>query len=358
MPANTRDTVRSLSDCINIATRSVHSKLNKLVIFRLPLALPPQADDASQYVSGLLHVAPIYIAFESLWKKMLDLPEPVADFNKEENTHACTACDPTAPQPKTQFLRSSSDASPVASIRIRSLLANLHFEGLQRSQALQKDITSLTRWSSRTLAEQLNGAAESPVLSDFLNHIKNSVETSPHVLLAYAWVLYMALFSGGRFIRASLEDIYPEFWVPASAQQQTTATLTVPNGADTSDVSIRPLNFFRFDTLEDGEDLKLAFKKRLVESESVLTGPERDDIVQEARCIFDFMVRLVGELDDICGTDEEAAESRLLSLRSRDSVVVEKERRQQFAETARKVAEEAKIERGLRDGGEGHVKFR
>ena len=33
------------------------------------------------------------------------------------------------------------------------------------------------------------------------------------MLLAYAWVLYMALFSGGRFIRATLESAGTDgFW--------------------------------------------------------------------------------------------------------------------------------------------------
>ncbi|KAI0459812.1 heme oxygenase-like protein [Xylaria acuta] len=345
MPSKTGDAARSLSNSINAATRPTHTKLNKLVISRLRSALPPQADDASQYVSGLLHVAPIYIAFESLWRTILESPEV---RNTDEEGPAGTVVDPAGLQPDD-----SSDVhrQPVVSARIHSLLAKLYFEGLQRSQALQRDLISLTGWSGRTLAEQLNHASESPVLSDFLNHTRKSVEKSPHVLVAYAWVLYMALFSGGRFIRASLENIYPEFWIPASAQQPTPASFT-----SATNTGSLPLNFFRFDTPVDGEDLKLEFKQRLLDSEGVITESEREEIVQEARCIFDYMIRLVGELDDICGTDKEAAEARLLSLRSRDSVVVENERRQHYAETRRKVASEVEIQPIL-ESREGHVKF-
>ncbi|KAI1192008.1 hypothetical protein F5B17DRAFT_426036 [Nemania serpens] len=348
MSSMSSDATPSLADSINAATRLVHTKLNKLVISRLRLALPPQADDASQYVSGLLHVAPIYITFESLWRAALEPLVPSEAHSSDGHGSARNTADPARRQPDCD----DTHRHVVVSARIRPLLVNLYFEGLQRSQALRKDLVSLTCWSGPTLAEQLNHASESPVLSEFLIHIRNCVGNAPHTLLAYAWVLYMALFSGGRFIQASLEDIYPAFWIPASAQRPTPATL-----ASVAFTETQPLNFFRFDTPEDGEDLKLEFKKRLLDSEGVLTGPEREEIIQEARRIFDYMMRLVGELDDICSTDKEAAEARLLSLRSRDSVVVENERRQHSTGTARKVTPKAETERGLKKGREGHVKF-
>ncbi|KAI1753443.1 heme oxygenase-like protein [Xylaria castorea] len=334
MPSKSRDTTRSLSNSINAATRPAHTKLNKLVISRLRLALPPLADDASQYVSGLLHVTPVYMGFESLWRAILE----------SSGVH----------NPDEEGPSDSSDAhrQSVISARTHSLLASLRFEGLQRSQALRKDLISLTGWSSRTLTEQLNHASESPVLGNFLNHTRNSVEKSPHVLLAYAWVLYMALFSGGRFIRASLENIYPAFWIPASAQQPTSTTFPSAAGA-----GALPLDFFRFDTPVDGEDLKLEFKQRLLDAEGLITESEREDIIQEAGCIFDYMIRLVGELDDVCGTDKEAAEARLLSLRSRDSVVVENERRQHFAEARRRLAPDVEMKPIVNENRDGRVKF-
>ncbi|KAI1155700.1 hypothetical protein F4825DRAFT_8571 [Nemania diffusa] len=351
MPSKTGDDIRPLSVSINIATRSVHTKLNKLVISRLQLALPPQADDASQYVSGLLHVAPIYITFESLWRAALESEslEPSGAHNSDKGDSNGTTCDlAEAPLDDDSGARRQLPVNA----RIQPLLANLYFEGLQRSQALKNDLISLTHWSSRTLAEQLNDASESPVLSEFLAHTRDTVGKSPHTLLAYAWVLYMALFSGGRFIRASLEVIYPAFWVPASAQRPAPATLANATSAET-----QPLSFFRFDTPEDGEDLKLEFKNRLHDAEGALTEPERQDIVQEARCIFEYMIRIIGELDEICAKDKDGAESRLLSLRSRDSVVVENERRLHSTEIALKAPAKAEAEQSLREGGEGHVKF-
>ncbi|KAI1422140.1 hypothetical protein F5Y12DRAFT_645884 [Xylaria sp. FL1777] len=337
MSSKIENSVRPLSDSINAATRPIHIKLNKLVVSRLPLALPPQADDASQYVSGLLHITPIYIAFESLWGEILNLSEPLEADHSAKDSPPETACEPAGVQPAD---RPNAHCRPIIDTRIEALLTNLYFEGLQRSQALRQDLISLTGWSDLTLSEQLNNASKSPVLNDFLAHIEISVGKSPHVLLAYAWVLYMALFSGGRFIRASLETIYPAFWIPASAQQPTPAAL-----ADSTMTGVQPLSFFRFDTHEDGDNLKREFKKRLLESEHCLTTPEREEVVEEARCIFEYMIQLVGELDDICGTDKEAAEARLLSLRSRDSLVVQKERRQQLAESARNTTAQTAAER-------------
>ncbi|KAI1367527.1 hypothetical protein F5Y08DRAFT_298177 [Xylaria arbuscula] len=334
MSSKNGDPSRTLSDSINAATRSVHTRLNKLVVSRLPLAQPPHADDASQYVSGLLHIAPIYMAFETQWRKILRLPEPLEAHHPEKDSPTDSSGEPREVRPEEP----SNDRSQSAvDIRIEKLLKSVYFEGLQRSRPLQQDLVFLTGWSDRTLSEQLDNASKSPVLGEFLAHIEKSVQQHPHVLLAYAWVLYMALFSGGRFIRASLENIYPAFWVPASAHQPTPTKLaSFPQEYEL------PLSFFRFKTHEDGEDLKREFKKRLLESETYLTTPERDEIVEEARRIFEFMIRIVDELDDICGTNREAAEARLLSLRSRDSLVVQRERKQQIA---RKTTAETAAER-------------
>ncbi|KAH7033254.1 uncharacterized protein B0I36DRAFT_361947 [Microdochium trichocladiopsis] len=334
---------RSLSQSINIATRSVHTKLNKLIIFRLPLALPPQTDDGSNYVSGLLHVAPIYIAFESLWEKIVhsapsQSPSPEPD-TRASGGHVCSTCAVKTAEtdaPDLHTLPEVLEAShvPAVSSRIRTILSDLAFPEMRRTGPLQNDLMTLTGWSSCTLAEHLNHAVEAPVLSSFLHHVRHAVETRPHVLLAYGWVLYMALFSGGRFIRAALEAAGPAFWaVPADISPSPLASPNVrPETKERNDVG--PLQFFRFNTSDDGEGLKQMFKDRLMELEVLLSDTEREEIVQEAQNIFDFMVKMVMELDDVCGTDQGAG-SKLLSLRSRDSVVVEKERRQQKTEQGR-----------------------
>ncbi|RYP48873.1 hypothetical protein DL769_011150 [Monosporascus sp. CRB-8-3] len=349
MPSKTGESDRPLSVLINTATRSVHTKLNKLIISRLSLALPPETEDASNYVSGLLHITPIYIAFESLWRKILQSGVTAEEEDGPDDADSCNVCDPETAQSEPTDLQTLRDILRIphpltVDPRTRSLLTNLHLPDLTRSRELQKDIVSLTGWSNRTVTEHLDDAAESPVLSEFLHYIRHAAETRPHVLTAYAWVLYMALFSGGRIIRAMLQSIDPDFWVPASAAHHQSASRTGP-GVATAAVGGGPLHFFSFgSTPDDGEELKTTFKQRLVESEALLTGAEREDVVQEARDIFAFMVRLVTELDDVCGMEESDA-SHMVSLRSRDSVVVEKERRA-LARLVRKVAEKADRDAG------------
>ncbi|KXJ93085.1 hypothetical protein Micbo1qcDRAFT_53110 [Microdochium bolleyi] len=334
---------RTLSQSINIATRPVHTRLNKLIVFRLPLALPPQADDGSNYVSGLLHVAPIYIAFESLWEKIVQSSESSSESSGSEadplelDAHSAQSKELAdrgdVPDIHTLPELVADSQIPATSSHIRTILTDLSFPEMRRTQALRDDLMALTGWSSCTLAKHLNDAVEAPVLSSFLHHIRHAVETRPHVLLAYGWVLYMALFSGGRFIRASLEAAGPEFWAPPSEAHSSPPT----SGSSPLSPEQRaacPLQFFRFNTPDDGEDLKQMFKQRLVDLEVLLSDKERDEIVAEAQSIFDFMMRMVMELDEVCGTSEDAG-SKLLSLRSRDSVVVEKERRL-MAETAKR----------------------
>ncbi|KAI1473536.1 heme oxygenase-like protein [Daldinia eschscholtzii] len=291
MPSKTENSVTTatptLGEEINIATRPLHTNLNKLIIHRLRLALPPHAGDAKNYVTGLLHIAPIYQAFEREWDAIL------------ENS-------PTAAK--------SED-------RVRSLLADLHIDGLARANALQEDIAALLGRNDALVRTRMESVSQAPVLVEFQEHIHKAIQARPHVLVAYAWVLYMALFSGGRFIRASLErvDRSTGFWShPASSNDTSEPEFKIPGAFDAFPVEedLRkhysqppPLNFFRFDTPEDGEDLKNIFKETLAMETSIpeprLTDEERADIVKEAQAIFEHMIRIVGELDKICGTEYE-----------------------------------------------------
>ncbi|KAI0145234.1 hypothetical protein GGR57DRAFT_307573 [Xylariaceae sp. FL1272] len=365
---------RTLGDSINAATRPAHTKLNKLILSRLPLALPPHAQDPFRYVSGLLHIATIYTCFESVWRELIDCPKARdgKDTGRQPHKHSVAACDIPISQLICSIVRADAwppdvkpafldDKSELDHGRLRSILTGLHFEDLQRSRTLQKDLMSLTHWSLPTLEDQLARAAESPVLEKFLEHIVNSTQSSPHILIAYAWVLYMALFSGGRFIRAALEDTDADFWKTRSSHRTAHHVLPLCLLGPDACTAPRPFSFYRFHPkTTDGEDLKQAFKKRLAESEELLTDSERNDIVREAINIFDFMLQIVTELDDVCDTDVSAASSRPLSLRSRDSIDVEKERRQQLIEAieaGKKVSDKTKSDQNVRELGEGHVKF-
>ncbi|ROT43159.1 heme oxygenase-like protein [Sodiomyces alkalinus F11] len=280
---------RPLAESINAATRGVHAQLNRLIMARLPLALPPHVQDPSIYLSGLLHITPIYSAFESAWQTLL---RPL-----------------TAPEPSLR-------PEPAIDERTRSLLSRLYLPALMRSGQLRADIYTLTGWAPHHIEEQLAVVSQSGPLAEFTQHISSTIRERPHVLLAYAHTLFMALFAGGRFIRSILESVPGDtFWSsPCSdAQLDVTPTMSYPSqsrppGAIFSathqerDADLLPLAFFRFSPPTNGENLKGEFKERLASVESLLTPSERHDIVQEAICIFDNMLSLVAHLDSLCGT--------------------------------------------------------
>jgi hypothetical protein len=174
-------------------------------------------------------------------------------------------------------------------------------------------------------------------LAEFIYHTRNSVKSNPHVLLAYAWVLYMALFSGGRHLRAALAEAggaRADFWDrdpspvrPYSVtedmshrRRRITCEFNGPNTAPYSGRSrsrseswtykmIPGLQFFNFAGHADGEDMKVEFKKRFKEVEVFLTSGEKEDIVTEAEHIFKFMIEIVHELDTIMSARNEDIET-------------------------------------------------
>jgi heme oxygenase len=362
-----------LGDAINTATRSAHTKLNKLILLRLPLALPPQKLNSAAYVTGLLHVAPVYTVFEGLWQSILDAP--VADDAPKSTSDGCEPGQPLLDAQSLILCPFTEEAvlvhQPLLCDRIRMALGHMHFASLQRSARLREDIRSLTGWPDQVVEERLRVTAQVGRLGEFIAHIKRSVERRPHVLLAYAWVLYMALFSGGRFIRASLEAAGEGFWsqladpTRSSSRLSDTALTTLEDELDAENCA-PPLRFFHFDAPADGEHLKKEFKLRLSETEPLLTTGERAAIVHEAGCIFDYMISIVGQLDEACNDGLDAAVvvsvnpldewAALLTRtpgitvgsrsRIRDSVLVTKEREVDRAEREQSVVAESQ------DGGD------
>lgn len=340
-----------LADAIMDATKSAHVKLNKLIVSRLHLALPPRAADPAIYVSGLLHIAPIYEAFESLWQAILD-STPLNSSADGPNQSASSWENTEQDDPLL-----SPPIRPDVTEQTHSILARLHLPELLRTERLKADIGTLTGWPAHVIEEQLSEIAATPPLSDFIRHIKSAVASGPHVLLAYAYILYMALFSGGRFIRASLESAGSAFWEqPLSPVRPTLRDCfdnqTVNNGPASQldqDVIFEagershaahtlPLRFFHFPTPLDGEDLKREFKHRLMTTEKYLSGRQVEDIVQEGRFIFENMILLIQQLDLACEDATTPSDAGLsiqgltqllknpLASRFRDSVAVAKER--------------------------------
>ncbi|KAG9236589.1 hypothetical protein BJ875DRAFT_217998 [Amylocarpus encephaloides] len=325
-PAAPSDT---LSQQINVKTRSLHTKLNKQILARLPLAIPPYSTTPSAYVSGLYHIEPIYHTFESLWQEIVDVQYQDENLWEKHMEAPRGAEDHRALSGHEDLLIKSTATNP----RIHSLLSFLHIPSLLRARVLRDDIYSLTRTSPEVVDEQLRRISSQGNLAEFVSHMNKSIRDRPHVLLAYAWVLYMALFSGGRILRGVLQDASgsgTEFWgrelSPVKPEDILSQSVTSPlKRRSRLQMNTDGLGFFSFPGSQDGEDLKVDFKKRYAEIELRLTPEEKEEIVAEAQEIFKFMLGLITDLDVATGTSEtdmQAAKLFHQKSKSKDSQAI------------------------------------
>ncbi|KAF2647703.1 heme oxygenase-like protein [Lophiostoma macrostomum CBS 122681] len=303
---STSPTPPKLSTEINTATRALHTTLNRLITSRLPLALPPHAPDPTLYTTGLLHFSHIFLTFESIWTDLL-------------STSSSTS-GPTSPptSPLLSFLLVNPYDSPDLFTSTRPPpAATLHFlstlrpRGLARSGRVKADLETLTGLHKTDL-DVLLATYPGECVAQFCAHIRRAVRVRPHVLVAYAWCYYMAVFSGGRWIRAQLVGAGEAFWRKGAGIDSTShADGEKGQGKAEAEDSARVgladqgLSLWHFDGAHDGEDIKAEFKARLAAAEDLFTDDERVDIIEEAKHIFKFSAGLVEELDEKLGTDME-----------------------------------------------------
>ncbi|OAL49096.1 heme oxygenase-like protein [Pyrenochaeta sp. DS3sAY3a] len=299
----------SLSGEINTATRTHHTTLNRLITSRLPLALPPHAADSSLYTTGLLHFAYIYLTFESLWADILrthplptsQSPSTTSPYNDDTEPQSPTGdlSPPTSPllsyllvnpYDAPSLFTSTLGAPTPPSPQLTTFLHTLRPKGLPRSTRLKRDLEYLLGLHATDL-EVLLATYPGDAVAQFCTHIRKSVNEKPWTLVSYAWCFYMAIFSGGRWIRAGLTKVPSEFW-PASAPD-----------TQSPDLSTHGLSFWHFPGAHDGEDIKSAFKAHLSAHEHIFTAAQRIDIIEEAKSIFTLAAALVHELDAQIGTD-------------------------------------------------------
>ena len=159
-------------------------------------------------------------------------------------------------------------------------LRRLWIPELERAGRLRRDLGRLCSGGSSSY--DTIGEESAPRLKALTRHISEATERQPHLLLAYTWLLYMALFSGGRYIRARLRDAGTEFWTGGESEK----------GGEVDEV----LSFWTFEGGEDGEDVKADFKQRFAELEECLTGQEMEEVVEEATYIMDAMMGVVEEI--------------------------------------------------------------
>lgn len=244
---------------IHAATKTEHVLLNRLITARLPLCLPPHTRSTDLYTTGLSVFGSIYTAFEEEWQRIL-----------EEGSVRSDEAD-----------------------RIIRILESLHLPRLLRHDWLRNDLMLLESNNTlyRTMSEN--------VLQSYRNAIMQPLRSNPIRIMAYTWVMYMALFNGGRWIRDRLVDAGPEFWRAGREGQ----------------VDLDCLMFWHLDSETDGNDIKDDFKQRFEHAATQLTDAERADVVRTAVGIFQVCHGMVEWLDEHAEDEARSLEMKTTSTK-------------------------------------------
>jgi hypothetical protein len=192
------------------------------------------------------------------------------------------------PYDSPDLFTSTLGAPTLPSPPVAAFLQTLRPRGLLRSGRLKRDLEYLLGLHPTDL-EVLLAKYPGEKVAAFCTHIRKTVNEKPWTLVAYAWCFYMAVFSGGRWIRAGLHRAGEDFWPARSVD-------------DHQGLEDRGLSFWHFPGPHDGEDIKAEFKLRLEAAETLFTPDERVDVIEEAKNIFTLCATLVDELDDLVGS--------------------------------------------------------
>ncbi|KAH8705263.1 hypothetical protein BGW36DRAFT_421827 [Talaromyces proteolyticus] len=245
------DITFDLATELRAATRDLHNALNSTIIHRLPLGLPPVATSPQLYGLGISRFARLYNVLESEWAGYITSPQ--------RNTAADT--------------------------KYRAILDSAFMLEIARSRRLSSDLANL-----RAVWGEIDSPCNDAALRRAVDHISASIKAKPYVVLAYAWIMYMALFNGGRWIREQLVRAGPGFWFVASTSEKRLSSESVKQSC---------LSFWYFDGDEDGEDLKNLFKAKLTTASMCLTKKETEDVVVEAQALFQHILNIVLEIDTV-----------------------------------------------------------
>lgn len=151
----------TVSGQINAATRKQHTELNRLLIHRLPLSLPPHATTPLLYSKGLAPFAHIFILFEMEW----DLFARHVEKKSTDSEHDS---------------------------EVKNWLIGLRPSGLPRTARIEADMKHLRDVAGPSMF------ATAQLGEEWTERMRLLIRQKPHVLVAFAWVFYMAAFSGGE----------------------------------------------------------------------------------------------------------------------------------------------------------------
>lgn len=142
--------------------------------------------------------------------------------------------------------------------RVKTALQNLYSTPLLRTPQLTKDL----RYYFGSVPFPTKAPNTLQRIA-YVTHIRQAVAKKPHVLIAYAYNYYMALFAGGKILKYQIskaKDFFPERYEMTEQERIIAGT-----------------NLFSFETEPGKEDgLRTTFKEALSNFELTLTTEERN----------------------------------------------------------------------------------
>ncbi|ETN42282.1 uncharacterized protein HMPREF1541_04223 [Cyphellophora europaea CBS 101466] len=230
---------KKLQEELQYAIRHDHLILNRLIASRMPLCLPPKTDSPLRFALGLTVFGHLYTSFEYAWETLL----------------------------------SQTSKPPI-------YLLDLETDGISRHLRLSRDLHDLAHLLGTKASKRLQKLHKNT--NYFHQDVFRLCEKKPYLILAWAWTMYLAIFNGGRFIRAELEKAGDDFWGTKNY----------------------PLEFWNFEGGDDGEKIHDAFKEHFDDAAEGLTREQKDEVIAEAKRIFHVCEEVVHVLDKKVGEEE------------------------------------------------------
>lgn len=291
----------SLSEAINRATHSLHTDLNSAIVQAIPHGLPPEAETPDLYAHGLaVFVGTVYQTFEAEWAHL------------RHETIALSPLDLSGEMSNddTDLDEESAHDQKNHKKKLHRYLAHLLPVGIERTSRIRQDLEYLG-------VDPQRKPTPNSVEARYEAHIRTSTRAKPHLLLAYSWCMYMAIFAGGRYVRQSLSDVPESFWEAGHSAGHPQHPVTNPffedndddeeqddpqeggpgASSDTFSQLDRPgYSFLSFDGSDDGVSIAQAFRAGFAKADHILTEQERREVIAESQTVFEYCIALVKEL--------------------------------------------------------------
>ena len=279
-----------------------HSLLDSRISRLLPEALPPRVNSPALFLLGILPFAYIFTALENEWAAFL--AKPISD---EHTAQLQSALSNLRLNGLLRAERFDSD--------VRQIQARLE-KGIEGDETDENGCKHLSSQDSATVLalrrcdvyfqtprnySQMSTSMGDPShihVSKITKRITDAARSKPHLLVAYIYVWYMAVLSGGQYLLKSIQTVESEFW-----------------GHE------RIGDNFGFSFLCADFRLKDGLKGRLTALDLLLAPEQRAEVVQETELIYEIVIDLVHGLERGIGSEvvgeREGARLRATALQGK-----------------------------------------